>query len=76
MMVVDGDQREGISRHRLVFRFIASASFLEIKKVLSHHWDKTEKSCGTTQVDAQRPLVSRTIIRAALVTGAVPVRGY
>ena len=42
MMVVDGDQREGISRHRLVFRFIASASFSEIKKVLSHHWDKTE----------------------------------
>lgn len=52
MMVVDGDQREDISRHRLVFRFIASASFSEIKKVLSHHWDKTEKSCGTTQVDA------------------------
>ena len=52
MMVVDGNQREGISRHRLVFRFIASASFSEIKKVLSHHWDKTEKSCGTTKVDA------------------------
>ena len=39
-------------------------------------WDKTESSCGTTHIGALRPLIPRTVMRAALVTGAVPVSSY
>ena len=42
---------------------------------VSATWDKTE-SCGTTQIDALRPLLSHTIICAARITGAVPVGHY
>ena len=33
-------------------------------------------SCDTTQIDAMRPLASRTIMRARWVTGRVPVGIY
>ena len=39
-------------------------------------WDKTESSCGTTYIGALRPLIPRTVMRAALVMGAVPVSSY
>ena len=41
-----------------------------------HHGTKACYFCGTTQIDALRPLFSRTIIRAARITGAVPVGHY
>ena len=50
------------------------------KKALLHMsydtWDKTESSCGTPHIGALRPLIPRTVMRAALVTGAVPVSSY
>ena len=50
------------------------------KKALFHSfvltkWDKT-KFLRYHQIDALRPLFSRTIIRAARITGAVPVGHY
>ncbi len=75
-------------RHRRSTRFILFHSLLRAdarckiatKKALLHMsydtWDKTESSCGTTHIGALRPLIPRTVMRAALVTGAVPVSSY
>ena len=68
-------------RHRLVLCFISPYSFpgpiRGIKKSPAPYLGQDLKpSCGTTQVHAKRPLVPRTFIRAARITGAGPVSGY
>ena len=47
------------------------------KKALSQIWDKDLKRPAVPpKLTQKRPLVSRTSIRAARITGAGPVRGY
>jgi hypothetical protein len=58
--------------------FIVVGSFhklIQLKKPLSQNWDKSLDSCGTTLIRLHytNALSSRTIMRAPLITGGVPV---
>lgn len=75
-MWIQRERTKAPRHHRRVFSFIKNAPFRATKKAPSQFWDKTSDPAVPPKLTQMRPLVSRTMIRAALVTGAGPVRGY